>query len=238
VGGGFTLGRSRPVRTRVRAERRQRGSGARPVRGPDIAEVAMFIQVMQGKVADQAGLMAAEDRWKRDLAAGATGWLGSTSGITDDGTFVAVVRFESEEAARRNSERPEQDAWWNATQKCFAGDVTFIDSSDVTTWLAGGSDDAGFVQVIEGHLDNPELMRSMMEKYSEQMHQMRPEIIGATIAMHHGGDYVQTVYFTSEAEAREHEQMPPPAEVADMMADEMQDARFFDLHRPMMMSPN
>jgi hypothetical protein len=214
------------------------GEPPRAERGPDIAEVAMFIQVIQGKIADQAGLMAAEDHWKRDLAPGATGWLGSTSGITDDGTFVSVVRFESEAAARRNSERPEQGAWWNETQKCFAGDVTFIDSSDVTSWLAGGSDDAGFVQVIEGHLKNPELMRSMMEKFGEQMRQMRPEIIGATIAMHHGGEYVQTVYFTSEAEAREHEQMAPPAEVADMMADEMADARFFDLHRPMMMSPN
>jgi hypothetical protein len=56
--------------------------------------------------------------------------------------------------------------------------------------------------------------------------------------VNHTGDYVQTVYFTSEAEAREHEQVPPPPEVADLMADEMADARFFDLHRPMMMSPN
>ena len=197
----------------------------------------MFIQVVQGKVADEAGLRAAMDRWMRDLRPGASGWLGSTSDITDDGTFVAVVRFESEEAARRNSERPEQDAWWADTRKCFAGDVTFFDSSEVTTWLAGGSDDAGFVQVIAGHLTNPQLMRSMMEKYSREVREMRPEIIGATVATRDDGEYVETVYFTSEAEAREREHLAPPAEVAEVMATEMQDARFLDLHHPTMMSP-
>ena len=70
----------------------------------------MFIQVIQGKVADAEGLRAAMDRWGRDLQPGATGWLGTTGGITDDGTFVATVRFDSEDAARRNSERPEQGA--------------------------------------------------------------------------------------------------------------------------------
>jgi hypothetical protein len=197
----------------------------------------MFIQVIQGKVADQAGLVAAEDRWKRECAPGAGGWLGSTSGITDDGTFVAVVRFESEEAARRNSERPEQDAWWNETRACFDGDVTFLESSDVTTWLAGGSDDAGFVQVIQGHLADPDRMRSLMERFSDQMHELRPDVIGGTVAVRDGGAYVQTVYFTSEAEARENEKVPPPPEIAAAMAEEMHDARFYDLHHPSMMSP-
>jgi hypothetical protein len=52
----------------------------------------MFIQVIQGKVADADGLPAAIDRWGRDLQPGATGWLGTTGGITDDDTFVATVR--------------------------------------------------------------------------------------------------------------------------------------------------
>ncbi|HEY7045904.1 MAG TPA: hypothetical protein VH373_01690 [Jatrophihabitantaceae bacterium] len=197
----------------------------------------MFVQVIQGKVADQASLTAAEERWKRDCAAGATGWLGSTSGVTDDGTFVAVVRFESADAARRNSERAEQDAWWNETQKCFTGEVTFLDSSEVTTWLDGGSDDAGFVQVIEGHMSNPDRMRDLMERYSDQMRVARPEVIGGIVAMREGGEYVQAVYFTSEAEARANEQVPPPPEVAAAMAEEMGDAVYFDLRRPRMMSP-
>lgn len=197
----------------------------------------MFIQVIQGKAADPAGLSDAFDRWMHECAAGAVGWLGSTSGITDDGTFIAVARFESEDAARRNSARPEQDAWWTETQKCFAGDVTFFDSANVTTWLAGGSDDAGFVQVMRGYLKDPDRMRSVMDQHADEMRERRPEVIGSTVALHDDNEYVQTIYFTSEAEARIGEQQPPPPEVAEQLAAEMADARYFDLHHPRMMSP-
>ncbi len=197
----------------------------------------MFIQVIQGRVGDESGLRAAMDRWMRDCQPGATGWLGSTCGFTDDGMFITVARFDSEAAARRNSERPEQGAWWAETAKCFAGDVTFTDSADVTTWMAGGSDEAGFVQVIEGHYQHPDRMRALMEQHVDELHEMRPEIIGATVAVQQDGGYVQTVYFTSEAAAREHESVPPPPDVAEVMSEEMQDATFFDLHQPLMMSP-
>ena len=43
--------------------------------------------------------------------------------------------------------------------------------------------------------------------------------IGATIALHGDGEFVQTVYFTSEAEARQRESMPPPPEMAEAMQD-------------------
>ncbi len=68
----------------------------------------MFIQVIQGKVSDEAGLRRCMDRWTEDVRPGATGFLGCTQGLCDDGTFIALARFESAEAARRNSERPEQ----------------------------------------------------------------------------------------------------------------------------------
>jgi hypothetical protein len=53
--------------------------------------------------------------------------------VTDDGRFVGLARFESEEAARRNSGRPEQGRWWMETSKLFTGEVAFRDSSDVTS---------------------------------------------------------------------------------------------------------
>ena len=197
----------------------------------------MFVQVIQGKVADEDGLRAAMERWMREVQPGAIGWLGSTGGVADDGTFVAVARFDSEDAARRTSDRPEQDAWWTETAKCFAGDVTFIESSDVTSWLAGGSDDAGFVQIIEGHFQHADQMRQLMEQHSDDLAAMRPDIIGGNIVLQPDGAYVQVIYFTSEAEARKGEAVPPPPEIAEMMAAEMQDATFIDLHQPMMMSP-
>ena len=78
----------------------------------------MFVQVIQGKVSDAAAVRARMDTWMKELAAGADGWLGSTAGVTDDGDFVALARFESEEAARRNSDRP--PAPWAAPQRSSA----------------------------------------------------------------------------------------------------------------------
>ena len=75
----------------------------------------MFVQVIQGQVSDPERARAQLDKWVAEFAPGATGWLGSTSGVTDDGTFVSLARFESPEAARQNSDRPEQDQWWMET---------------------------------------------------------------------------------------------------------------------------
>ena len=60
----------------------------------------MFAQVIQGRTSDAEGLRAALDRWLQDVRPGAIGWLGSTVGITDDGTFVALARFESVQGRR------------------------------------------------------------------------------------------------------------------------------------------
>jgi hypothetical protein len=40
----------------------------------------VFVQVIQGQVADAGKVRAALDRWAQELAPGATGWLGSTAG--------------------------------------------------------------------------------------------------------------------------------------------------------------
>jgi hypothetical protein len=87
----------------------------------------VFVQVIQGRVGDARQLRAMMDRWVRELSAGAVGWLGSTAGVTSDGSGIALARFESADAAQRNSERPEQGQWWAQTAKVFDGDVTFRD---------------------------------------------------------------------------------------------------------------
>ena len=123
----------------------------------------MFIQVMQGEIKDVEAARATMDRWRTELEPGADGWIGGTFGVSDDGQMVAVVRFASEEAARRNSDRPEQGAWWSDMSAHFVGDVTFHDYAQVITLLDGGSDDAGFVQIIQGRVDRPELLTEMVE---------------------------------------------------------------------------
>ncbi len=61
----------------------------------------MFVQVIQGQTEDPEAIRAALDRWIADLSPGATGFLGSTSGVTDDGTSITLARFDSEESARK-----------------------------------------------------------------------------------------------------------------------------------------
>ena len=201
----------------------------------------MFVQVIQGQVADAEQVRAALDRWARELAPGATGWLGSTAGVTDDGRFIALARFESAEAARRNSDRPEQDRWWAETAGLFTGEATFSDSDDVIVDLVGEPGDAGFVQVMRGRGNDPDRARELMGEDSSAWAAFRPDILGSVAVLHEGGAYTMAIYFTSEEEAREGERKEPPPELKAQM--EEMDAisggvpEFFDLRQPWLYAP-
>ncbi len=195
----------------------------------------MFIQIIQGRCRDTDRLHQLTDEWREQLGPSADGWLGGTYGVTDDGEAVAVVRFESKEAAERNSARPEQAEWWTKMQDCFEGEVTFHDCDDAMLFLGGGSDDAEFVQVIQGRITDPEKFRHFMEQPMDTLHEARPEIIGGTVAVDADGFFTQTVAFRSEAEAREGEQKEMPAEMRTQMEEEMSsmaDVHYLDLHHP------
>jgi hypothetical protein len=200
----------------------------------------MFVQVIQGRTSDAEGLRAAVDRWQEELAPGAEGWLGSTSGVTEDGRAIAVVRFESEEAARRNSERPEQDRWWAETEKLFDGGATFRDSSDVVVDLQGDPDQAGFVQVMQGRTSDPQRARQLMAQDPDMWAKFRPDVLGSLEILHDEGAYTMVLYFTSEAEAREGERKEVPPELQATMAEmdklSVGETEFFDLKEPQMRS--
>ena len=199
----------------------------------------MFIQVIQGKVRDADQLNRLMERWREELMPGATGYLGTTAGVSDDGTFVALARFESPDAARANSERPEQGRWWSEVEQCFDGPVTFLDCTEVQPWLSGGSDDARFVQIMEGRSPDVKRMHELMSQHSDEIHQARPEIIGGLMMEAGDGRWVDAIYFTSEEEARHGENMEVPADVrADMEEGRrlMGEVAYFDLHEPMLVS--
>jgi hypothetical protein len=194
----------------------------------------MFVQVIEGRVSDREGLHRQMDKWQKDLRPGATGFLGSTSGVTDDGIGIAFARFESAAAAKANSERPEQGAWWTETAKCYSGDVTFTDSEDVETFLAGGSNDAGFVQVMRGTADRDQ-MHAIDAGFEKVAADWRPDLLGGLRVWTAPDRYVEANYFTSEADAREGEQKEPPAELAAQAADFeklMADVEYNDLRDP------
>jgi hypothetical protein len=157
------------------------------------------------------------------LRPGAEGFLGSTGGVTDDGRFIAVARFASEDAARRNSARDEQGAWWAETEK-YLDDFSFQESVDITTMLAGGSNDAGFVQVMRGRVTNALKLAEINARTAEfeaMMSRLRPDVLGDVIAMHPDGTYTDVVYFTSEKAARDGESREMPADAQAMFEDLM-----------------
>ena len=196
----------------------------------------MFVQVIQGPVADPEQIHAAFERWLKELAPGAEGWLGSTAGVTEDGTFVGLARFESQEAARRNSDRPEQDRWWRETSQLFTGEVTFRNSVDVVTDIQGNPDSAGFVQIIQGRTNNAVRAKELMQQDSVDWARFRPDVLGVMQIEHDNGGFTMAMYFTSEAEAREGERKEPPpelkAQMEEMDALNAEPPRFYDLKQP------
>jgi hypothetical protein len=201
----------------------------------------MFAQVIQGRTADPEGVRAALDRWLQEVRPGSIGWLGSTGGIAEDGTFVAVARFESADAAARNGERPEQSRWWEATSRLFDGEVTFRDSEDVTVDLQGDPDRAGFVQIMQGRVTDADRAKEVMASIpSDVWATFRPDVLGSLSIGHEDGGWTQVLYFTSEAEAREGERKEPPAQLRDTMEEmgklSVGETTFIDLREPLLHS--
>lgn len=201
----------------------------------------MFVQVIQGQVSDPAAARAALDQWVQDLAPGATGWLGTTAGVTDDGELVAVARFDSEESARANSDRPDQDQWWARTSTLFTAEATFLDSQAVDVDTNGDPDVAGFVQIIQGRSTDPGRVRELMAQNPAAWTAFRPDVIGSVSAGHDGGRYTLVLYFTSEEEAREGERKDPPPELKAQMDEmgqyEVGEPTFLDIRQPWLYSP-
>ena len=195
----------------------------------------MFVQVINGRVGDAAAARAMGDRWIAELGADAPGWLGSTAGVTADGEFVVLARFASAAEAQRNSERPEQGVWWSEMEKLFSEEPSFADYDDVILVRGGGSDEAGFVQLMLGRTADPVRERKLTQDFAAIGDHFRPDILGGIAGIRDDGTFVQAFYFTSEQEAREGEKLEPPAELRDAFEEELQltsEIRFLDLTEP------
>ncbi|WP_067818025.1 hypothetical protein [Actinomadura kijaniata] len=202
----------------------------------------MFVQIIQGRITDAAALRAAIDRWVAELAPGAPGWLGATVGVTEDGSLFNLARFATPEDARRNSDRPEQGRWWEEVSRLFDGEPVFHDCERAETWLDGGSDGAGFVQVIQSRVrDFDGLVARMREQAVPQLRALRPDVIGGLMCPHGDGGLTEVVYFASEKEAREGEgRTPPPeaqAEIEALTRFYEGDLTYLDLRDPWLYSP-
>ncbi|MEP6816905.1 MAG: hypothetical protein ABI873_15285 [Marmoricola sp.] len=201
----------------------------------------MFVQVIQGKVSDAAKVRAQLDKWVSEVSPGAVGWLGSTSGVTEDGRVVALVRFESEEAAQQNSDRPEQSAWWEGMAGLFTGEPVFHNSTSVEADTPGDPAQAGFVQVMQGRTSDPDRARELMAEDPTDRQATRPDILGTLNVGHDNDAWTMAIYFTSEEDARKAEQREPSPEMQQLMkqlnALSIGEPVFFDLKDPWLNTP-
>ena len=201
----------------------------------------MFIQVVHGRIASADELRSAADRWMAELAPGATGWLGSTGGVTPDGRAINLARFTDAEAAAANSARPEQGAWWSETAKAWDGEPTFTEGTDVEIVAGGGSDDAGFVQFMCGTCTDPARLRALEEEMLPVLREVHAGLIGSVRLWQEGGGFIEANYFTDEAAARTGEAaMGERTDLAEQLATWQSlfgDLDFFDLPDPILLSP-
>jgi hypothetical protein len=193
----------------------------------------MFVQTITGTVRDRDRYVREAERWPAELKPGATGYLGCTWGISADGTAFMAARFEDADAAKSNAERPEQGEWWEQMEPALDA-PSFQDCAMVDTMMGGGSDDAGFVQVIIGRVKDEASARKTIANAEAELSTSRPDILGMTMAWHgDGGGFTQLVYFRSEADARSGEREDTDGdadrEYREMMAGE---PTFIDLTDP------
>jgi len=194
----------------------------------------MFVQAIRAKVKDEAAVQAASDKWQKELKPGAKGYLGVTSGVTDDGRSITLVRFESEEAAQANSERPEQGEWFNNELAPHLENPQFFNCNEVHLFRGGGDDSAGFVQVMVYKPSDLQAVRDLTKMF-EGVADQRPDILGGMLSFATDGTVFDCNYFTSEADARSGEKQEMSGEMQEAMQRFGQIAgnvEFLDLKNP------
>jgi hypothetical protein len=141
----------------------------------------------------------------------------------------------------RNSDRPEQSAWWAETSKLFDGEATFKNSIAVDEDLVGDPDSAGFVQFVLGKMSDPERGRALMRQNPQAWTELRPDLLGTVTAVHEGGEMTTAAYFTSEEDARAGEAVEIPEELKRGMEEvnslTVGKPEFLDIKEPWLDSP-
>jgi hypothetical protein len=193
----------------------------------------VFLQMVEGRSSRQDEMRGLVDGWCGSMA-DRPGWLGGTYGFTDDGRFVGVVRFDSRSACKESSTGADAAMWWAGADALFEDGCRVHESEDVSMMLDGGSDSAGFVQVMCGRVGDADALRHITSDttMTSMLHEARPEIIGATLAVESDGTFVETIAFTDEGSARKGEQLDMPQDVRDELMAAMADVEYLDLPKP------
>jgi hypothetical protein len=201
----------------------------------------MFVQFLHGRVADEAGARKEISVWQEQLAADATGWLGSTAGVTLDHRFVLLHRFESEEAARRSAERPGQVGWRQRLEAYMVGQLGTRSYPAARVLKDGDGDQAGFVQLMLGRVTDRARLAALETDVARMLRDRSPQVLCAIVL--DGGDdrsFAQLSYATSEQDvlAAERTMSVETAVLLGMVRSYMEGLEFLDLRDPWLLSPS
>jgi hypothetical protein len=194
----------------------------------------MFGQIIQGHTSDPTGVRQAMQRWVRDLSPG-VGLAAITAGTTHDGEFIAVLQFDSEDAARANSDRRKQDRWWADICAVLDGEVTVRNGMRTEVFLAGDLRRAEFVQVVQGRVSNRDRAREHLHSLQETLKVHLPALLGTVTIELEASRFTRALYFSTENEARAGEvEMPPELRTRDQEARQLivGPVKFLDLREP------
>jgi quinol monooxygenase YgiN len=99
----------------------------------------MFVQVIRVKVKPDAwdSIRALDERWEREQAPIAPGFIGSyiLREIDAPDRAMLAVLFESQALAQQNSDRPETNAWYRELLTLIDGEPEFIGTDVVRSYL-------------------------------------------------------------------------------------------------------
>jgi hypothetical protein len=174
----------------------------------------MFVQIIEGRVRDRDAGRRLLERWRDELGPGADGLLGATSGVTDDGWLVHLVRFRSQGDAGRHSERTEARAWWDELGELLDEPAGHHDCTDVALVCGGGDDEAALVQVVQKRSEpGQRLLHGSIGALEGTLERHRPDVLGALLACAEDGMVTQVVYLSDRADV-------PPAVGSDVSEEE------------------
>lgn len=159
----------------------------------------MFVNVMRARSVHAATIHSAWQQWAASAHPGADGFLGSTAGVATDGQLVLVARFTDAEAAGQHTGRDGVAPGLGMIARA-ASPLSVFESDQVDVSMGGGSDDAGFVQLLFGRGDR-ERARDLLAQGEDILRRERPDIIGG-FTVWRDGTFVDVAYFRSEDEAR------------------------------------
>jgi hypothetical protein len=164
----------------------------------------MLIQVLGALVADREAVR--ERAHQAATAAPGLQWL--TGGLTDDGQFIAVARFQEGSPG----------AWWADLEACLAEPLVVRDSSDIEVILGDRTPDAGFLEVIEGHTSDRARFMHLQRELEYAFSAERPDFLGSLILWWSDGAWMELASFTSADDVRAGDAAPLPPRVEELVA--------------------